>query len=179
VGKAADWASNLTDPYKRPYFAHCTVQAEQAGCERSIREARCRAALRQRSLRPVDNSSRPPVFERLRRPAASRPTTRWSAVIVVIVFSRVVWQQRLSLFSLLCANSACWSRLSAYHTAVVASSPIAIDMLPSLSWLDHAQRLVVVMYCPMWDFLRTFFPLTLNAVGSWAVAYFNHSDSAE
>lgn len=44
-----------------------------------------------------------------------------------------------------CANSACWSRLSAYHTAVVASSrrsPIAIDMLPSQSWLDRAQRLV-------------------------------------
>ena len=60
----------------------------------------------------------------------------------------------------ICTNSARWSRLSAYHTVVVASSPRspkAIDMLPSLSWLDRAQRLVVMMHCPMWDFLRTFF----------------------
>lgn len=45
--------------------------------------------------------------------------------------------------------------------------PIAIDMLPSLSWLDRAQRLVVMMHCPMWGFLRTFF--SFDAQHCWVM----------
>ena len=113
-----------------------------------------RAALRQRSLRPVDNSSRPPVFERLRRPAASRPTTRWSAVIVELCGnSDSAYSAYLYEFSLPEPPIS----LSHGSGGIFPKVPMAIDMLPSLSWLDRAQRLVVMMHCPMWDFLRTFF----------------------
>ena len=110
-----------------------------------------RAALRQRSLRPVDNSSRPPSSPagcQQAQPHAGPPSLSSCAATATQPIQPI------------CTNSARWSRLSAYHTVVVASSPRspkAIDMLPSLSWLDRAQRLVVMMHCPMWDFLRTFF----------------------